>query len=155
MPESLAAFQRKLITNEEDSDIMIAYRRILADTYRIWDDIPANSMVNSIMEFLTGCALEGNDSIKSMKVHRTATTWPDFLRAKTGISPTYAFMVFPQYLAGETQNYISNRAFVTGRSQVQTLQDVADRVVDAHNRICQTLEGSELMTWKVFVGGYL
>ncbi|KAK7044170.1 hypothetical protein VNI00_007890 [Paramarasmius palmivorus] len=185
MPESLKAFQKKFMMNDMDLDVMVTFRRILSDAYRLWDDIPANLIVNATMEFVTGCAMEGDVGIGSMKVQDTAKSWPDFLRAKTGISPAYSFMVFPlrsslpsyiqvigdtcrfieltndvlsfykEYLAGETQNYISNRALTTERSPLQAFQDVAEQVLSTNDRICATLKEPELTSWNTFVNGYL
>ncbi|KAK7033991.1 hypothetical protein VNI00_012421 [Paramarasmius palmivorus] len=184
-PTTLGAFQKKLFLNDLNSDTMAAFRRLLVDAYHLWDGIPANSIVNSSMDFLTGCAMEADAGIQAMKVHEMAASWPEFLREKTGIASAYSFMVFPrssplpsyiqiigdanrfieltndilsfykEYLAGETQNYISNRAFVLGQSQLQTFQDAAEQVLRIHDRICSVLKGPELVAWKEFKNGYI
>ncbi|EEB99956.1 hypothetical protein MPER_00230, partial [Moniliophthora perniciosa FA553] len=62
---------------------------------------------------------------------------------------------YKELLAGETNNYICARAFTTGKSAIQTHQEVADELVNLYERSCATLQGLELEAWKAFVNGYL
>ncbi|KAI3609631.1 terpenoid synthase [Moniliophthora roreri] len=187
MPSSLVAFQRNLIANDGDSDLMVAFRRLLLDAYRMWDPISANLIGSSCMEFITSCAIEGSKELGSMKIRRTAISWPDYLRSKTGVASVYSLMIFSKHLhpqlsayiqvigdanrfieftddilsfykeslAGETNNYVSTRAFTRGKTTIQTHQELAEETISAHERICATLEGPELEAWKTFVNGYL
>ncbi|PPQ79141.1 hypothetical protein CVT25_002874 [Psilocybe cyanescens] len=61
-----------------------------------------------------------------------------------------------QTLAGEENNFIHNKAFVTGKSIEDTLHDVAHDVLPAHSRITKTLEATDRShSWRSFVNGYL
>ncbi|ESK85022.1 terpenoid synthase [Moniliophthora roreri MCA 2997] len=167
MPSSLVAFQRNLIANDGDSDLMVAFRRLLLDAYRMWDPISANLIGSSCMEFITSCAIEGSKELGSMKIRRTAISWPDYLRSKTGVASVIGdanrfieftddiLSFYKESLAGETNNYVSTRAFTRGKTTIQTHQELAEETISAHERICATLEGPELEAWKTFVNGYL
>ncbi|KAI3609526.1 terpenoidsynthase [Moniliophthora roreri] len=106
MPSSLAAFQRNLITNDADSDIMVEFRRLLVDAYRLWEPISANLIVTCCMEFVTACAIEGNEELGSMKIRRTAVSWPDYLRSKTGVAAAYSYAIFSKHLDHQLSAYI-------------------------------------------------
>ncbi|EEB96786.1 hypothetical protein MPER_04018, partial [Moniliophthora perniciosa FA553] len=62
---------------------------------------------------------------------------------------------YKENLAGETNNYISTRAFTRRKSTIQTHQELTEEAISTHERICATLEGPELEAWKIFVNGYL
>ncbi|ESK82920.1 terpenoid synthase [Moniliophthora roreri MCA 2997] len=187
MPSSLEAFQRNLITNEDDLEVMVTFRRLLADAYRLRDPISANLIVTSCMEFVTGCAIEGSKELSLMKVRETAASWPYFLRTRTGVAHAFSFMIFPrnlnfelssyiqimgdanlfielandvlsfhkENLVGETNNYVSNRAYTTGKSAIQAHKEIAEDVISAYHRICATLDKSQLEVWKKYANGHL
>ncbi|KAF9556484.1 terpenoid synthase [Agrocybe pediades] len=66
---------------------------------------------------------------------------------------------YKEYLAGERQNYVYNRAAVTQRSIEDTLKDVVEDVIQAHSRVTQVLESSGNTSapdiWRKFVNGFL
>jgi len=63
---------------------------------------------------------------------------------------------YKEFLAGETNNYVSNRAHVTGKSLSETLQDTVDDTLAAYSRITKALEFTDAsIAWKRFVHGYL
>ena len=63
---------------------------------------------------------------------------------------------YKEFLAGEKNNYIYNRAHVTGKSIADALQDTVSETLAAHARITQTLQFTDAyLPWKRFVNGYL
>ncbi|KDR72292.1 hypothetical protein GALMADRAFT_1343921 [Galerina marginata CBS 339.88] len=61
-----------------------------------------------------------------------------------------------EYLAGETNNYVSNRAHVTRRHILDTLQDVVDDSLAAHARVTKVLHSTDAaIHWKRFVNGHM
>ncbi|KAI3605431.1 hypothetical protein WG66_005897 [Moniliophthora roreri] len=62
---------------------------------------------------------------------------------------------YKEELAGETNNYVSTRAFTRGTSAIQTHQEVAEELISIYERVCVTLKGLELEAWKAFANGYL
>ncbi|KDR72279.1 hypothetical protein GALMADRAFT_30148, partial [Galerina marginata CBS 339.88] len=61
-----------------------------------------------------------------------------------------------EYLAGETNNYVSNRAHVSKKHILDTLQDVVDDTLAAHARITKVLQSTDAaIPWKRFVNGYI
>ncbi|KDR81204.1 hypothetical protein GALMADRAFT_20330, partial [Galerina marginata CBS 339.88] len=59
-------------------------------------------------------------------------------------------------LAGETNNYIHNRARVAQKSVLETLQDVVDETLAACARITKVLQSTDAaIPWKRYVNGYL
>ncbi|KAF8893166.1 isoprenoid synthase domain-containing protein [Gymnopilus junonius] len=63
---------------------------------------------------------------------------------------------YKEYLAGETNNYISIRAKNTQKSLEDALQDTVNDTLAAHDRITKVLEHtSAYVPWKNFVTGYL
>ena len=66
------------------------------------------------------------------------------------------YRFYKETIAGETKNYLHNRAHVTGRSILDTLQDTVDDILAANARIMKILESTDALTsWKRFVNGYL
>ncbi|KAJ7056067.1 isoprenoid synthase domain-containing protein [Mycena amicta] len=63
---------------------------------------------------------------------------------------------YKEELAGETANYIHNRAVVTGKSPPNVLAEVAEEALAARNRVTAALQKCEgLCSWVTFVHGYL
>ncbi|KDR81222.1 hypothetical protein GALMADRAFT_61275, partial [Galerina marginata CBS 339.88] len=61
-----------------------------------------------------------------------------------------------EYLAGETNNYLSNRSRVTQRTMIDTLQDAVDDTLAAHARVTKLLKNTDAaLPWKRYVNGYL
>ncbi|PPQ66236.1 hypothetical protein CVT26_010937 [Gymnopilus dilepis] len=63
---------------------------------------------------------------------------------------------YKEYVAGETSNYVSNRAIATQKSLAQALKDTVDDALAAHDRVTSALESTDAYKpWKRFVNGYL
>ncbi|EEB89683.1 hypothetical protein MPER_12192 [Moniliophthora perniciosa FA553] len=105
------------------------------DAYRLWDTLPANSIVTASMEFVTGCVLEEDAGIRSMKIRATAASWPYFLRTKTGVASAYSFMMFPRLAHPNLRSYIQ----VIG--DINLFIDLTNDVLSFHK---ESLEGE---TW--------
>jgi len=192
MPSALEDFQSKLFRRETlDDPVLQAFTGHLADMYKFYDTLPANCITTATLEFVTGCALEIHPEIRNIRLSSSSTSWPYFLRAKTGVAPAYAFMIFrtitsdmsrymqaiadiclfidltndvlsfyKEELAGETANYIHNRAVVSGKTPAMILAEVAteskaayDRVSDLLNTSGGSNDGSR--AWEIFVNGYV
>ena len=53
-------------------------------------------------------------------------------------------------------NYVSNRAQITGRSITDTLQDFVNDTLAAHARVTKVLENTgAALPWKRYMNGYL
>jgi len=63
---------------------------------------------------------------------------------------------YKEFLAGETNNYVSNRAHVTGKSLSDTLQDTVNDTLAAYARITKGFESTDAsIAWRRFVHGSL
>ncbi|KAK7014362.1 isoprenoid synthase domain-containing protein [Favolaschia claudopus] len=190
MPSVLQDFQMKLLRRETpDHPVLHYFAGHLLDMYNFWDGLAANGITTAALEFITGCALEIHTEIRKIKLDSSSASWPYFLRARTGVAPAYAFMIFravtsnmSQYiqvipdvclfidltndvlsfykeeLAGETGNYIHNRAGVTGKPPTHVLAEVAAEALAAHDRVTVSLHACQsqgLDAWMTFVHGYL
>ena len=72
------------------------------------------------------------------------------------MNDTWSSRFYKEFLAGETNNYISNRAHVTGKSLSDTLQDTINDTLAAYTRITKVLESTDAsIAWKHFVHGNL
>jgi len=188
-PKAMEQFQYTVLTDTSGKDTVLGrFREHLTDMYKWWDFLPANCIITGAMEYVNGCALEEMPVIQDMPLSHSAKSWPYYLRAKTGVAPAYAYMIFPrentpnisqfiqvigdinlfidltndvlsfykEYKAGETNNYVHNRAFVSQQSVQSSLQSIAREALAAHARITASLEDPEaLRLWKVFANGYL
>ncbi|KAJ7050040.1 isoprenoid synthase domain-containing protein [Mycena amicta] len=104
MSSALEDFQLKLLRHERpDHPVLQHFAGHLSDMYRFWDRIPANSITTAAHEFITGCALEIHPEICAIKLDLSSKSWPYFLRAKTGVAPAYAFMIFRTISANMSQ----------------------------------------------------
>ncbi|KAF9554336.1 terpenoid synthase [Agrocybe pediades] len=66
------------------------------------------------------------------------------------------FSFYKEELQGETNNYMHNRAFLTGKHVAITFQEIFDETVAAYERITSLLENTKAAPiWKRFVNGYL
>lgn len=95
MPSALQEFQFNILRKVPLNDkVLEHFVDNLTDMYHFWDALPANGIVCAALEFVNGCALENHPEIQSMSLHPSSTSWPYYLRAKTGVAPAYAFMIF-------------------------------------------------------------
>ncbi|KAG6899034.1 hypothetical protein C0993_001541, partial [Termitomyces sp. T159_Od127] len=106
-PGSLEKFQKSILSESHpDHAVLAKFRKHLVDMYEFWDFAPANGIIISAMEFVTGCALEEMPGICDMKLSVNARSWPYFLRAKTGVAAAYAFMIFPRCTSPRLSEFI-------------------------------------------------
>ncbi|KAJ7758741.1 isoprenoid synthase domain-containing protein [Mycena metata] len=190
MPSALEDFQLKLLRHEAPEDpVLQHFTGHLMDMYRFWDRLPANCITSAALEFITGCALEIHTEIRKIELALSSTSWPYFLRARTGVAPAYAVMIFrtlsgnmsrymqviadvclfidltndvlsfhKEEVAGETRNYIHNRAGVSRKLPTNVLAEVAEEAVAAQNRVTAALRACRsegIHAWETFVQGYV
>lgn len=107
-PASMEGFQRGMLAGNliEEMAILEHFRDHLTDMYKLWDPIPANCINTSAMEYINGCSLEQESTIKNMELLSTARTWPFYLHAKTGVAAAYGFINFPRNLHPDLSVYI-------------------------------------------------
>ena len=108
MPSSLEAFQQSVLVPNESPDgaVLQALREHLTDMYKLYDSMQANFITLSAIDYINGCLLEEMPIIRNMPLSKAAHSWPYYLRAKTGISAAYAFMLFPKTSSYEMSVYI-------------------------------------------------
>ncbi|KAF8883630.1 hypothetical protein CPB84DRAFT_1686262, partial [Gymnopilus junonius] len=74
--------------------------------YQFWNPIGANCITVAGVEFVTGRLIEEEPTIRDMQVSHVASSWPNFLRVKTGGAAAYAFMLFPKDTFPDMSIYI-------------------------------------------------
>lgn len=68
----------------------------------------------------------------------------------------HSYRFYKEELAGETNNYIYNRANVAQKSVLDVLKDVVDDTMDAYVRVTEVLRGTDAYSpWRSFVNGYM
>ena len=93
--------------NESPADALLqVFRKNLADMYEFYDPISANCITTCAMDFINGCLLEQESTIRNMKLSDAAHSWPYYLRMKTGTAVAYAFMLFPKKSHPDMSVYI-------------------------------------------------
>ncbi|KAJ7176251.1 isoprenoid synthase domain-containing protein [Mycena crocata] len=105
--EALSAFHQHILLGTPIDDVPLQhFKDVLANLYKHWDPICAHSMVAAALEFVSGNVMEVREDISSMQVRPTATTWPMYLRAKTGIAPGFSNAIFPKDAHPDIAAYI-------------------------------------------------
>ncbi|KAF5354386.1 hypothetical protein D9758_010798 [Tetrapyrgos nigripes] len=95
MLPALQNYQRKSLAGIPDEDpVFRAFSEHLSDMYQFWDAIPANCINCATLEFINGCILEALEEFQNLKLSPVSSSWPYFLRTKTGVASAYAFMIF-------------------------------------------------------------
>ncbi|KAH9477608.1 Monoterpene synthase 25 [Psilocybe cubensis] len=106
-PSMLEGFQERLLTcKDPEGSFLQAFRAHLADMYKFWDPLPANCITLAGIDFINGCLLEQSPEISEMRLSKAATSWPYFLRNKTGSAAAYGFFLFPKELNVDMTTYI-------------------------------------------------
>lgn len=96
MPSALQGLQSLLFTLKEMEDPVFShFLQNLAHMYKHWDFLPANGITCASFEFVNGCALESHPEFQNINSSVSSPSWSYYLRAKTGVAPAYAFMIFP------------------------------------------------------------
>ncbi|KAF9527653.1 isoprenoid synthase domain-containing protein [Crepidotus variabilis] len=191
MPDALSDFQRRMIFGlPQLNPVLEHFPTHLTGFYDFYDPLCANSIVAAALEYVTGTALETRREMSTMPPHPDATSWPYFLRAKTGVAPAYAFMIFygdrhsnisyflqtipdinafidltndvlsfyKEERAGESHNYLHNRARCRGATALSTCAEVAKECAVLDERISKVSATTALKTleaWKTFKTGYI
>ncbi|KAG6822937.1 hypothetical protein H0H92_011987 [Tricholoma furcatifolium] len=181
-------FQLFLLSSDDIHEpVFVAFRSLFRDLYQVWETIPANGIVVGALEVLNGRFLEDIHALRGMQIAAHAQAWPEYLRQKTGGSAAYAYMIFLQTdvtdfiqamgdiaiymdlandilslykeeMAGETQNYVHNRARSRGKSCLETLTEMAREAGDAYYRASAILlsrSPAAFELWTTFVSGYI
>ncbi|KAJ6614864.1 hypothetical protein B0H10DRAFT_1802339, partial [Mycena sp. CBHHK59/15] len=74
--------------------------------YEHWDPICANTMVCAALEFVSGTVLEARKEVSEMEVQPTASSWPKYLGAKSGMVPGFSCTAFPKKTHPDISAYI-------------------------------------------------
>jgi hypothetical protein len=99
LPLTLQRVQSEVLRLQELGQPLLRYFIAnLADMYKFWDLIPSNCINCAAFEFVNGCALENHPDFLNPEADSRVLTksWAYYLRAKTGVAPAYAFMIFPK-----------------------------------------------------------
>ncbi|KAJ7241640.1 isoprenoid synthase domain-containing protein [Mycena rebaudengoi] len=106
-PSALAAFHQHILLGSPQKDVPLRhFNEVLGSLYQHWDPICANSMVAAALEFVSGNVLESRKDISEMRVRPTASSWPQYLRAKTGMAPGFSNAIFPKQAHPDLSAYI-------------------------------------------------
>ncbi|KAJ7208106.1 isoprenoid synthase domain-containing protein [Mycena rebaudengoi] len=106
-PSALAAFHQNILLGSPQEDVPLRhFNEVLGKLYGQWDPISANSMVAAALEFVSGNALEVRKDVSEMRIRTTASSWPKYLRAKTGMAPGYSNALFPKQAHSDLSAYI-------------------------------------------------
>ncbi|KAJ7291758.1 isoprenoid synthase domain-containing protein [Mycena rebaudengoi] len=96
-PSALAAFHQHILLGSPQKDVPLRhFSEVLGGLYQHWDPICAGSMVAAALEFVSGNVLESRKDINEMRFRPTASSWPKYLRAKTGMAPGFSNALFPR-----------------------------------------------------------
>lgn len=107
IPSNLKLFQRGILANaNSEATPLDGFQENLIDMYRFWDTIPANCITVSGFDFITGRIMEDELAIRQMEPCPTATSWPNFLRVKTGGAAAYVFFIFTKAQNPDISTYI-------------------------------------------------
>jgi hypothetical protein len=91
----LRMFQQRFLTGQPQMDpVLDALVEVLLDLWKRYEPLCANSIIASVFEFITFNCIERE--VEALPLIRGAQRFPGFLRDRTGLSPAYAFMIFPQ-----------------------------------------------------------
>ncbi|CCL98542.1 uncharacterized protein FIBRA_00542 [Fibroporia radiculosa] len=181
-----SGFHRKLCDGAiyDEGNIFADFVTILSGTWQCYPPFGSNMIMVSALQFMNASILEGLGNgaaitsrsfveyrrfIGGMPEAYAYFIWekarfPDervYLKvlpdAVSYINFTNDIMSFyKEVLEGDTTNYISDRARVTSKSILETLQDTVDETVAAHHRIRSILgEGAARDAWDSFANGYI
>ena len=104
-PQSLAVFQQRFVASEPQLDPILDH---FADHLRqIWVYYPpftANIMVNSALDFISGCLFEVITD--GMGIHQKASRYPDWIRGKNSLADLFILFLWPTSEFPEISTYI-------------------------------------------------
>ncbi|PCH34034.1 terpenoid synthase [Wolfiporia cocos MD-104 SS10] len=169
-----------------EDGLLREFARVLENMWNHYTDFAANTIYSSGLRFINGCILEndhpdsaaGRNTLPFVEYKRimsaTAeaytcfiwdkTTFPNVTEYMKAIPDTMLFVsyvndimsFYKEELAGEANNYIHERATITGGSVSETLYRVIDDTVVAVERVRRILgEGAARAAWESFATGYI
>ncbi|KAG6809129.1 hypothetical protein H0H92_001459 [Tricholoma furcatifolium] len=103
-PMAKQHYLRALIFAEIEGEPFVGFVKVMRGLYDYWDAIPASCIVGASAEHINGSILEDLQTSRDMEI--SATSWPSYLRDKTGNSSSLALMVFPRDTAYGVTDYI-------------------------------------------------
>ncbi|KAJ7792473.1 isoprenoid synthase domain-containing protein [Mycena olivaceomarginata] len=93
---SLQDYQRRLLLGQlKDTSALAHFHKFCA-----------NAMVCAAFEFMSGTILETREEVSTMQISSTATSWPKYFRAKTGMAPGFSYAIFPKDTHPNIATYI-------------------------------------------------
>ncbi|KAJ7744106.1 isoprenoid synthase domain-containing protein [Mycena metata] len=103
----LEDYQRRVLLGlpQEESPVQHLHE-VLGGLYQHWDPFCANAMSCAALEFITATVLEVRTEVSEMTVRPTATRWPGYLRAKSGMAPGFSCAAFPTSGHPDISSYI-------------------------------------------------
>jgi Trichodiene synthase (TRI5) len=95
-PGPLLSFQLNSLTGrpQEDPILECLAQKLLPRMWAYFDPLAANAIVVSFLEFINGTIMEGMAK-SMMPLHPRASTFPEYVRLKSGAPAQYAFWLFP------------------------------------------------------------
>jgi len=171
---------------QNDPGMLGEFAKVLRGMWAHYTGFSANTIYASALRFVNASMLEGDSVTTALSSHAlpfieykrsmSATTeayacfiwektkFPDFKAYMQAIPDVMLYIsyvndilsFYKEELAGETANYIHERAFVTGKSVPDTLYDVIDDTVAALERARDILgEGQARAAFENFAAGYI
>ncbi|KAG6825800.1 hypothetical protein H0H92_002396, partial [Tricholoma furcatifolium] len=92
--------------DKSDEPVLQSFCDLFPEIYRLWENISANGIISSAIEFVNGCVLEDIQAVRELRVSPNAQSWPYYLREKTGCASAFSYFIFPQDLSYDVSDYI-------------------------------------------------
>ncbi|KAL6299515.1 Trichodiene synthase [Sparassis latifolia] len=171
---------------ESGSGLLGELRRLLPGMWDHYSRFAASAIVTSALDFMNMTILENETREMSLSsegaaflVHRrmrtaTAEAYAHFIWAKAKFPDVKVYLqaipdvmvyvncvndilsFYKEELAGETGNYIGDRAAIERRTSMEILQEIVDETVATAERIWHILgEGDARESWESFARGYI
>ncbi|KAG6816092.1 hypothetical protein H0H87_008754 [Tephrocybe sp. NHM501043] len=92
---------------------------------------------------------------KQTQLHAVLEAWANVLRSIFELILVYRY--YKEAIAGETKNYISNRAFAEAKAPLQIASDIRVELVSSRKIIYEILASNEdpVQIWRAFERGYM
>lgn len=204
--DKFSPFQQRFLQRlPQLNDVLTAFSDLLLRMCNQYDTITANSILSATFEFVNSTCIE--PEIESLSLIHGVVRFPMFLRDRTGVSTSFALMLFPtgkrirvgnyiqalpdmifwislsndllsyvpqisstlfarlmcppsfhkEELAGDTNNYVHNRAYIEGKSPIRVLSEMEGELAVARETIYAALVHTPTAAdaWSVFERGYV
>lgn len=97
MKEDVREFQRRFYSGEKQPNLVLqGYADILRSTYEEWDDVTANFIIISSLQFINCNVLEERPEFHSMVPTKGGRRWPHYFRDREGVPDAYSYFTFPK-----------------------------------------------------------